>query len=207
MNYAYEHNYKWYLTLDQDSVAPSNLIESYLMHIEDSCALITCRVIDRNFESTSQFSNTEYVNTCITSACFNNTDICRLLGGYDDVLFIDSVDHDLCFRVRKFGFKILRVNTVALFHELGHSKKVCLLGKHFVVYNHTPIRSYYIFRNRIYLGRKYHFLLNSIKYILIRLLLIIGYEKDKSEKIRLAIKGVFDGFNMKLDKKNILPHE
>lgn len=200
LNYAYSHKYTWYLTLDQDSVVPCNIINSYTNNIQNGCALMTCRIVDRNFLIENTSKEIENVETCITSACFTNTEICKKLGGYDNKLFIDSVDHELCIRVRKAGYTILKINSISLIHELGHSKKVKLLGNYYIVYNHTPLRSFYIFRNRVYIGRKYKMLTSSMKYLLIRLILISLFENGKIKKLRYATKGIYEGLNMKISQ-------
>ena len=200
LSYAESHNYEWFLTLDQDSVVPYNLIEEYWKAtLIDKVALITCNIVDRNFEEKVPSVAFEYVTTCITSACLTNTKIARCVGGFDDALFIDSVDHDLCIRIIKSGYKIYRNNNVDLLHELGHSKKISFLKFNYVVYNHSKFRCYYIFRNRIILGRKYGIMKSSMRYIFMRFFSIILFEKDSYAKIKCAIKGIVDGFKMDIN--------
>lgn len=199
LSYAESHNYEWFLTLDQDSVVPDNLIEEYSKATSiDKVALITCNIVDRNFEDKVPSVAYDYVSTCITSACLTNTRIARYVGGFDDTLFIDSVDHDLCIRIIRSGYKIYRMNNVNLLHELGHSHKISFWGFNYVVYNHSKFRYYYIFRNRIILGRKYGTMKSSIKYILLRFFSILFFEKESYAKIKSAIRGTVDGLNFKL---------
>ena len=51
------------------------------------------------------------------------------VGGFFEDLFIDGVDIDFCYLIRKHGFRILRINSIQLLHELGHSQAITILGK------------------------------------------------------------------------------
>lgn len=104
LNYAYENNYQWFLTLDQDSVCNSNLIKEYLKYINlPNIAMITCNKEDRNFKNLEKVTMQEYeeVDSCITSSCFNKTSALKEVGGFDNYFFIDYVDFDICYSLKE----------------------------------------------------------------------------------------------------------
>ena len=52
MNYAFDHNIKWVLTLDQDSIVPCNIIQDNLKCLKESnnIGIISPVILDRNIQ-------------------------------------------------------------------------------------------------------------------------------------------------------------
>ena len=144
LKYAYENDVKWFLTLDQDSVCSRNLINTYSKYIEiPGVAIITSCIKDRNYELKDSFRENEeyrFVTYCITSGALMNTEICERCGGWDNKLFIDNVDGDICINLKKRGYKVLSLHYNGLLHEVGHGKNVKFLWKKDIVYNHPAMR-------------------------------------------------------------------
>ena len=193
----------WVLTLDQDSVVPENLISEYcrflnLQHI----GLLTCIVEDRNVGTLGNVNDNQKEYTeldhCITSASLINISVANEIGGFDNQLFIDSVDHDFCIRVKLAGYSIIRVNSVHLLHEVGHSKIVKFLGKENIIFNHSPFRHYFIIRNKIIIGRKYQRKVFYTRKAIKHFLLVVIFESSKVRKFVSMLKGFYDGMSMKL---------
>lgn len=174
LNRAIQDNIQWLLTLDQDSVVCCDMVEKLgeLTTIEDVgiiCPLLK-DVRRKNEQVISTVEDYEDIDSCFTSGSFMNVEKTRIIGGYDDYLFIDYVDHDICIRMKKEGYRIIRNNCVVLDHELGdltpsRLEKVYLkLGE--IVKNDAikklsykrainPIRVYYSTRNAVYMKKKY----------------------------------------------------
>lgn len=209
---AEENGCQWVLTLDQDSVCPSNLIEEYRKYFDydTKIAMFTPKITDNNEASGTNIdfhNNCEYVTRCISSASLLNVAVCRKVGNFDEIMFIDYVDFDLCQNLLNHGYKILRVNTVALTHEVGKAKEIKLFSilgkvlhikkfkKPLYTYCHSPIRTYYYARNTFYFIAKYK---DSIdvkieKRIFFKwLVLKIVFEDNKIEKIKAIRKGIKD---------------
>ena len=199
---------KWLVTLDQDSVSPDNLISSYRKYLEmEKVAMICPRIIDRNSGMTVEHkdddSNASYVEVdrCITSATLMNTQIAKEIGDFDDQMFIDYVDFEYCIRLRKNGYKIIKVNETQLLHELGNTVTRNFLGKKIQVLNHSPFRKYYYIRNIIYTYRKHKDVLSRfywVKPIVGIYIKTLFFEKDKKEKLKKMQQGFRDGKNMAL---------
>ena len=66
-----------------------------------------------------------------------------------------STNHDYCLSLNKGGFKIIQVNNAILIHNLGESIKKSVLGLKITPTNHSPLRRYYMSRNRRYIWDKY----------------------------------------------------
>lgn len=197
--------YTWILTLDQDSVCQSGLIEKYKKYISlPDVGILTCNIIDRNFgiESSADQAEYEECKFCITSGSLMNIEMLKQIGGFDDEMFIDKVDYDICLSMRENGKKILRVNYNGLLHEIGHAQKVKIVKLELLFFHHSAFRRYYITRNAIYCAKK-HKNLSLLKETLIALLdmvLVFIFEENKFAKLKGSIKGLFDGFRMKVGK-------
>jgi rhamnosyltransferase len=206
LNYAKKYRYEWVLTLDQDSVCQEGLIENYEKYIHlNNVAVMTCNIVDRNFilkKDREWIGDFEYIDNCITSGSFVNVSACLAVGGFDDSMFIDRVDTDLCFTLRKHNYKIIKLNILGLLHEVGNSTRIKnLFGKEIVIFNHSPFRSYYIIRNGIYFVRKHKDLINVRKsYFSVyrRILVFLVFEDQKLDKLKASIRGLIDGHKMKI---------
>lgn len=165
---------QWLLTLDQDSVVCDDMIESLasLTGI-DRIGIICPQIRDvrrKNEQPKMAEKSYEDVDICFTSGSFMNVKATKSIGGFDEYLFIDFVDHDICLRMRYEGYRVIRNNNVVLDHELGNLKPSKLekfylkLGS--VVHSETikklsykrevsPLRVYYSMRNAIYMKKKF----------------------------------------------------
>lgn len=203
--YAVKHKYSWLLTLDQDSVVKKDLIKKYCNYISlSNVGQLCCNYIDKkalsNVKNTKDSFNVKKVNFCITSGSLLNLDAFVKIGGFNSALFIDDVDIDICYRLRLNGYSIYKIDYVGFEHELGDLKEYYFLGKKISVYNHSPIRHYYMMRNDIILAKDYP-KLHSLKSVVLRqskeLFKVIFFEKDTFKKIKYSIRGIRDGVNRK----------
>lgn len=201
LEYANKNNYEWFLTLDQDSVAQNKLISNYSKVFEiENVGMITCNIIDRNFiEEKKDGNEYSYINRCITSGCINNTEVIQKCGGFDNKMFIDYVDFDICATLIENNYKIIKINYDGLLHEVGHAKIVKFFGKKEKIFNHSPFRTYYIIRNRLYFLEKHNVkkkLKEKMK-ILKRCILILVYQNNKKENLYAILRGYIDSKKMK----------
>ena len=111
LQYSQEQGAEWALTLDQDSVVPYNLIETYSrLSSLSNVGMISCKIVDRNCGETSELksktSGYEEVPMCITSASMLKVSAWKEVGGFANEFFIDSVDFDMCFSLKENGYRI-----------------------------------------------------------------------------------------------------
>ncbi|MGZ0874784.1 glycosyltransferase [Priestia megaterium] len=130
------------------------------------------------------------VEWAITSGSFISLSIYERTEGFDENYFIDRLDYDYCYTVRKMGYKVIKICNTFLFQTLGEQNK-----KGFS--NHSPIRHYYIFRNRLFFYKKMNpqSLQIKLKAFLLSLRHIgrlIRFEDNKWKKIRMSMKGLSD---------------
>lgn len=204
---------QWLLTLDQDSICSHNMIKIFCEHADNQEVGIICPLMVDKRRPIEFFSkkDIEYVEFCITSGSFINLNVYTKVGGFDDWLFIDLVDDDYCYKMRLFGHKILRINSIVLDHELGelkmskvakfylwlgdilHIKKIKALSYKRKV---SPMRLYYATRNTVYLRKKYKDTFGEgyfNKLLLINPIICVLRGQNKIMLIKSIITGLYDG--------------
>lgn len=201
---AQKESYEWVLTLDQDSVADDHLVETYEKFLVEQASndigCLTCNIVDRNFDLEKKKSGFEEIDYCITSGSLMNIEKALNVGGFDEVMFIDKVDCDICINLRKHGYRIIRRSYNGLLHEIGHAKQINLGFRKWELYNHSSFRRYYMCRNASYLLRKYHdgYVLKMFLKEIFQFFLVLLVEDNKREKARESMKGFIDGFKVEI---------
>lgn len=208
METAKERGGEWVLSLDQDSEPAGNMLEEYqkyldLPHVGALCPL----VIRRGEEGKDRKDNFEEVERCPTAGFFLNVNVWETAGKYDDWMFIDYVDYEICTKIIIAGFTIYRICSTYVIQELGKlyvNPFFFKLGKLFNykrmmnfahTYNHSPLRNYYFIRNSTFYIHKYKKVINVrqervhvLKWELKKLLL----EPNKVAIITSIFKGLRD---------------
>jgi rhamnosyltransferase len=207
LDFATQNHYKWYLTLDQDTECPDDLISQMLNYynecdIKEKLAIIAPKFVDiNNIKVKSpggKIENGTRVLTSITSGSLNNVDIANKIGGYKSELFIDHVDHEFCLRLNKCGYNVVQLDCVEIRHEIGNINRHRFLWTTVATSNHSYIRRYYYYRNSLYIFKKYFIFfpkwtLKILLHDIINIVKISLYENDKLRKLKFAFKGLYDG--------------
>lgn len=203
MEYGENHGFGWMLSLDQDSVCPPDYCEKMLAVLEHvpNPGIVAPTIVDKTVGVVGHNPTGEFqaVRTCITSGALVNIAVWEEVGKYDEAMFIDSVDFEFCYRVRKQGYQVVQVKDVELSHKLGESEMRRFLFWKVRVNNHSAFRKYYIARNNIYYPIKHHLWLHLARANwrnLWMLLQIYLYEDDKRDKAARLLKGWHDGYKL-----------
>lgn len=214
---AAKDDIEWILTLDQDSVVCDGMVMALASLKDEKNAAIICPVIEdvrRKNEAPAVVKNTvEDVNFCITSGSFMSVKKTIEVGGFDEKLFIGLVDDEICYKIRKNGYRIIRNEAVVLNHELGnltpskyesfylrigeilHSDTIKKLSYKRTV---SPMRLYYATRNMVYLNKKYpqENMSWSTKKLLYNSVSSLLRGKKKISLIKSIVSGIIDGKTM-----------
>lgn len=198
LNYALNqaNGQTFLLTMDQDSAFPPYMLDRYISSISDMANRDDIAMFAVNYTGLKEAKNlhgSHFVKAAITSGSMVNVDIARKIGGFDENLFIDEVDDEFCYRAGENGFKILLMSDIKLTHHLGNPRQYNILGYRFTVLNHSPIRKYYIVRNRLYVAQKYPFIRRYYEQALIKMFVkVLFFESDKLAKLKLMLEGIRD---------------
>ncbi len=197
---ARKDGFDWLLTMDQDSCFEEDqlvlLIQYLEEHPNDKIGLVSPWHNTKSGAIKPDI-DVEEVMEVMTSGNIINLDAHQEIGGFKEWLFIDSIDIEYGMNLNKHHYKVIRLNSIELEHELGDIKIKHVLGRNLVCSNHNYIRRYYIVRNINYVYSMYHddfkeyceFIRNGLKGAFRNVLV---FEKDKYRKIRNMYRGYRD---------------
>lgn len=207
MNYALKEasDFDFLLTMDQDSHFLPGMMKKYKNAIEAMEATPSKKVgvYSVNFDQRIDpvVPGDKKIKVAITSGSVIPVKIAIKIGGFDENLFIDEVDNEFCYRVRKNGYDIIEFPSILLKHSLGNQTFHKILGFHYNTFNHNAIRKYYMTRNKIYILKKYPQVRGIyVKKIVKDIVKVILAEGDKAHKITNIIRGIKDGMMNKMGK-------
>lgn len=206
-NLAWNDGARFLLCLDQDSyISAENLDEFFQITtaIMDSNVGLVALNTGYSVLLNSNYKGFSELSFAITSGSILNLSVFLKLNGFDDNLFIDGVDRDYCITLLENNYKILQVSNITMLHTLGEGK-ANLLG----VYEHSPLRNYYIHRNRLYVVNKHPATFKGLKRFisidlstLKQIISIICFEKLKKQKLTMMVKAKRDFKNEKFGRYN-----
>lgn len=192
--------YTYFFTFDQDSIVSETFIEKtkeVIASYSQSDIGMICPYINRHNDFIPK-SEIEYINCAITSGSLVSTYAWKTINGFWEYLFIDEVDHEFCYRLRRKGFKIIFNQNCCIQHVIGNPDKNSriILGHKFHPTNHSPFRRYYMTRNSIlmlylYPEEKEPFP-HRIQMILRIFVSITVCEEEKLRKYKAIAKGIRD---------------
>lgn len=160
----------WLLAFDQDAcvddafvaravhalagVTPSEVAAAGLRHCDERGNEI-CNPLDNRLGKAG--GEGWEVRALITSATFFSVPIAARVGGFNEEMFVDLVDHEYCLRARKSGFRVVLLDGAPLVHRLGACRVHRLLFLHVTASHHSALRRYYMVRNQLHLSTRYAF--------------------------------------------------
>jgi O-antigen/teichoic acid export membrane protein/GT2 family glycosyltransferase len=113
------------------------------------------------------------------------------VGGFDERLFIEYVDHDFCLKVKKRGLQTYIVPGAKMAHRLGDMRKHGIGGFFFFSHNYLPVRRYYRARNRLILYKRHIglWILQDQDFAIRDMIKILLVEKDRWKKVQATLEG------------------
>lgn len=201
--WAKSQGFDWVLTLNDDSVVPSNMISEYkkilesqgnLENSKNSKIAIVCSLLKNRLDGTILHSKC-HEDECITSGSLTSVEAWAKIGGFDEWLEIDGVDFDFSRRLARAGWKIVECQNVIMEHQIGKARSINLIIKHPIVWNHNANRKYYIARNMQVVDYKMgtYSYAKSLRAVVRDMVFVALWEKNKFAKIRAMIRGFKDG--------------
>ena len=139
------------LTMDQDSYFDRNMILKYKTEIlnfpDNDVAIYGVNPLQdekRLYENNEGAIN---VNDTITSGSIFILDNFKKYGYFDEELFIDAVDYEYCYRLKKlYNQKTIVFANILMHHTVGYIEKT-KMG--FNINNYSAFRTYFIVRNQL----------------------------------------------------------
>lgn len=134
--------------------------------------------------------------TLISSGALFSRQALERIGLHDERLFIDYVDHDISLRARAQGFAVVKVFDTILDHRFGASVPARFLGRRVYLSNYSPMRHYYMTRNRVIMMRRYglgRWFWEDAAYSTKAWIKVLLCERDRGPKIGAALRGLVAG--------------
>jgi rhamnosyltransferase len=204
---AIELGYDWVMTMDQDSSWDTKEICSYVSHVKKLYLDDTKNIsfspnicskhsvagdIRRKLTPDRARGEYEILDRLITSGNILKLEIWEYLNGFNELLFIDEVDYEFCYRLKESGYNIIKITRPSMKHVVGENRKYFLPH----VCQHGGERIYYIMRNMQYIRQKYPCFYKKYRYkqYIVRSILekVIAF---RFADIRFIYEGIKDARN------------
>jgi len=159
LSIAQGRGFEWVLTMDQDSTATPDMVSlmvARLLEDRDPTPIAIVAPEHLQVGGAQQVRPEGFVQvlTTMTSGNLLSVEAWCGVGGFMDELFIDQVDNEFCLRLARHGLRVMLASGAVLHHRVGSTKYHPFPLPAFTS-NHSPIRRYYITRNRLLVGRLY----------------------------------------------------
>ncbi|WP_455816288.1 glycosyltransferase family 2 protein [Pseudomonas cerasi] len=212
------HHADFVLQMDQDSLANPDMVERLLScyqelkHTGFNVGLVGAQDYDRYTKEVNvarvmkgtPLLHDHYmkVNCILSSGSLIPKVAYEKIGGMDDELFIDAVDHEYCWRLQKFGFIVVRNAQALLGHRLGDGKfKILNLLS---VGMPSPFRHYYAVRNAFILMRRdyvpVYWKISSLVKIFFKFIFYPVFLPEGKKRLFFISRGVWDGLRKRTGK-------
>lgn len=205
IQHGIENGFDYLLILDQDSSFDDNFLTEYQKYISDDSTCLVPLLIHSNSNYNDAYpeknnGETEPVSRTINSGTLLNLKALPAQLRFDEDLFIDCVDFDFFEKIRKFGFKVLRVNSAKLHINLGNISRT---GP-FFLYNYSPFRLEKQTRDRVIFLRKHPISAFSLWLFLFTIFCdtkAVLFERERLRKIKAIAKGFKEGLFFRISSQ------
>lgn len=200
------------VTFDQDSLPPDSMLELF------EAARIAAAAVDLRIGAIcpeqvsgsrvlvdSRRAGFAEVREPIQSGLLVPVTVFDDVGGFDEDLFIDGVDTDFYWKLRRAGYVAVSAPGVSLEHSLGTRQQARILGRPVItpsgplmVMQSAPFRYYYLGRNRIHLLRRYSWsertwMLRGLMLDLRHVAVVTLFGSERRRRLGYFLRGVGDG--------------
>lgn len=207
---AMEEGFTWLGTFDQDSLCPPGAIAGLLalekVHPRGQAIGLLAmrhrdRVLQRDYhhplDILEDAGRWRSLRVAITSGSLLRVDVLRQIGAFDEALFIDMVDHEMCLRLRRHGWLVVEADDVLLEHSIGAASVHRLLGLRLVCTHHSPPRRYYRVRNQLEVSRRNLWFdpvwaLKGIGQLVAPAVTVLLFEQQRLAKLAAMLRGAVD---------------
>ena len=202
-------SFDFILTMDQDSFFDAEAVKTMIGYVEKQDIKnlgIVCPSVNAIYLSEENKQQLDCLDNIVgevkrekwvmTSASLMNAKAFEEVGRFDGNLFIEHIDIDMGIKLFLHNYAIYKMRDSKINQRFGNSKPCHFLGKKIHPMFASPVRTYYLVRNQIYIIKKYGF--KFIKFTNVSLvktvIKILFYEPQKIERLRMFGYGMIDGF-------------
>jgi len=209
MHFAFNKGADFILQMDQDSVPDENMLRNLLLCYRKASSLgytvgiVGAQDYDEKLgrkhkkikfipERSRDEKDCYIVSSILSSGSLVSKIAYDSVGGMENRLFIDVVDFEYCWRMKKYGYYTVKSKNAIIYHNLGE-RRADLLGV-FSVGVPTPSRHYYAYRNILCLfSRSYvpiQWKVKAFVKLILKFLFYPVFLDRGSERLKYMIHGV-----------------
>jgi rhamnosyltransferase len=146
-------------------------------------------------EGKAKYAEAEFL---IASGMLTSARRFQEVGPWEEGLFIDSVDFEWCFRARSKGYRCFGSQQAQLRHPVGDSGLWVRWGsRRGRLPVHSPMRRYYISRNRVHMYKRSYvpidWKIRDLRRAMVELICFSLTSQQRWANAKATAKGVFDG--------------
>lgn len=223
IDWARDQGFSHVIVFDQDSEPDGDMVEKLgkaLTELTEACvpvAAVGPRLVDRRDGRSMPFvtfgalyvkwancDNARYVRTdfLVSSGMLASIATYEEVGMLDEGLFIDNVDLDWCFRARHKKLALYGVCETSMVHQIGDTKvSASVFGRSYPIYQHQPLRQYYIQRNRILLYRRtyspFSWIIQDFIRAIAKGIFTLAFCSQRRLNFEMMLNGLVDGLRNK----------
>jgi rhamnosyltransferase len=193
--------YSWILTMDQDSAPEPDMVEKMLACLDSEPATPEIGILSPEYHQVGapapqRVEGCADVLTTMTSGNLLSLAAFGDVGPFMEELFIDRVDAEYCLRLHRGGYRVVVAGGAVLHHRVGATRRRRFPYPAFPS-NHSPLRHYYIARNRFAVARMYRtdfpgYGRFEMRHLAKEIAKVLLYETSKLEKLRMMWRGYRD---------------
>jgi rhamnosyltransferase len=199
---ALESGYEWLLMLDQDTWPEPFMIDELARAYQacpfrDRLAIVGSAVPETQSYAYCRGRSWAEQEAVITSGSLLRLEAFQRGGPFREDFFIDYVDLEYCLRMRSLGYRVILTCRPTMQHHIGHPRRHRLVYRDVTPTHHSPLRRYYITRNRIVVWRQYartepRFVAWDAVACVKEAIKLLFFERDRGAKARAMARGVRD---------------
>jgi rhamnosyltransferase len=212
---ALNGRHDWVWLFDQDSVPKPDALERLLVALPElesaeHIGILASRCVHSEsgmtfpglswqggklLQTPSPQQNISFSDSVITAGTLIRSEALRTVGLPRADFFIDFIDHEHCFRLRRHGFSIAVIRDSVLEHAIGEPRKINILGWTKFWTDHAPWREYYMTRNLVFtIWHDYPQARAFIGYCLVkRVVGMVLFGQRKLACLTMMCRGLLDG--------------
>lgn len=155
-HYADKNHFDYILTMDQDSIFENfDIYKKSCLDFYNTRDCIIGPLYNKSVVSPSEFVLIESP-FLITSGMIVSVNVLNKIDGYDEKLFVDCVDVDMCTKCIINNIPLYQFNGAKIRQHFGEPKKKKFLGKCFKGTDYNKDRLFNIFKNILIIYKRYN---------------------------------------------------
>jgi len=132
---ARTHRHRYLYILDQDSTPDPDAVTTALVHISAKRAGAVVQPSRRD-----RLGLVLFPWNAVASGSLYEVDALEQVGGFDERLFVDGVDHEVLFRLMSAGYPVEALPHPTIDHQVGSPRQIRILGRPAWITGHSVER-------------------------------------------------------------------